>query len=160
MVPAYLATGLGTRRSPRTDTSIGKSSWSCCPPSSAGESSRNSMLGWMSLLCWSSFAAALLFAVVASVGLLAWESLGVATARNMMLGSIVLLVTSMLLAMAILIFESLAAGDTTADTSKPAGAAPPAASLFPDFPAADEPAESTGDAALPAAADTDTDDDF
>jgi hypothetical protein len=113
------------------------------------------------VLAWSSLATVILFAIVASVGVLSWESLGVATARNLILGSIFLLVTSILLAASILVLESLSGGGPTETAAVSPTEAKTTTPLFPDFPAAEEPAEELAAAAEPPAetmADSDDDD--
>ena len=55
------------------------------------------------LLGWSSFAAELLFAVLAVTGLFAWDSLGDTAPMLVWFGAIPLLVLSILLAIALLV---------------------------------------------------------
>ena len=112
------------------------------------------------VLAWSALVTVLLFAIVSSVGLLAWDSLGAGTARGMIMGGIFLLIASILLAVSILVVESLsvaAPAETAAVTpAEPRSTTP----LFADLPAAEEAAEPALDVELPAEPATDTDDDF
>ena len=112
------------------------------------------------VLAWSSLAAVVLFAIVASIGVLGWEAVGVGTAQNLILGSIFLLVTSILLAVAILVLESFAGGGPPEAATTTPAESKAATPLFPDFPAVEESAEPAADAEPPALTETDTDDDF
>ena len=118
------------------------------------------------VLAWSSLGTAFLFAAFAATALLAWDSLGAGTAKSLLLGSIVMLVISMLLAAGILVVELLAGNAEPADAAVPTAATTSStAGSFAGFPGVEESAEPSDDAGSSAdaeplsPADT-TDDDF
>jgi hypothetical protein len=65
------------------------------------------------ILAWSSFGTMLLFAVLALVSLYAWEDLGETGPMLVWFGALPLLVTSILLAVAILVVSAFDSGSST-----------------------------------------------